>query len=306
MDQSTSLQHDGTVQKPKLPPNTLSNVIKWRASLTEQLVPFCNETVRGNVLMAMTLTIARAIRKTNRVDHVLPCLEGDKTHETVQRTIEAFLLGQIVTLQNIRSLVAMIAGNLYELRAEQALSPWTTQPIEEWALAMIEETRHAVTPVRHIPGIDFQFAILTGYAAGQSCDRFLPDGMAKKLARRIGLLGNRERRTPHFREFVRLYCYVHLIAGDKLDIDQYHESASLAARNRAKVKTRADYRELCPEGLQFPCHGCHVGYLKCPQGTHRKDFVLQECSNGHEGHFDPDRRDTVCLECSMQRWRAQH
>jgi hypothetical protein len=261
----------------------------------------------GDVLLGFTGRVVAKLRRSRFIpDAVARLNDQDLTFKTVKRTIEAFTLGTTITAESTRLLTAAIAGNVDELRADQAVMPWVGQPRAEWAIATIAEAHYAKTPVQHISGTDLLFSILTGAAAGQQVTRFLPDSQIKQMARRIGLLGRREYKLPHYREFVRLYCFVQLPAGETLEVESYHEQSGLNTRNRAKTLARRNYKQECPEQSSYPCHFCHKGYVSCPQGTHRNDYITRECANGHDGAFDPGRHDSICMACSAGKWRAQH
>lgn len=226
-----------------------------------------------------------------------------------------------------------LAGNRDRLQLRTAVPPWQVQTFREWVPVQVIGCTRQPARRRYHPG---GLAILTfRILAGTSCPKVITKAFTFKqcrlLARYLGfskMPSRRSRLTARYpyRQPEQLVNLRYLVLVDPalcretpdfriplvqqsagyIRPDPRVVTAACREHNKEQMRLRAriDPGYGCPQRypLSLPCVHCHVGYLECPAGTHRANYVRGRCRLCLEADawFDPDVASDLCVNCQRQ------
>lgn len=198
--------------------------------------------------------------------------------------------------------VWMLAGNVNRLKRGQPVYPWQRYKADEWMPVQIVAT-YPKRDLRDVLGAEFVFRVLAGSACPMLVTKFWSIKFCRFLAPQLGFTRRGAAQFAEPSQLVGLRAYAHFTknkSGTGLYFDQV--LAGFSDHNRTLMKNRARVEFECPENFIHPCHRCHVGYDKCPVGTHPKTFVNSYCSSCEtDSWFDPSKpKITVCINCFIK------
>jgi hypothetical protein len=229
--------------------------------------------------------------------HNLPGgIKQDTLFETARQ-----LVGVPLTPEVCLEVAWLLAGNLPALRAGRVVTPWRSQPEDEWVPLQITAARPHRNKYNQI-GLLFEFLVLAGRPSSLRIIRFWSRQAAQAIGRKLGF-------TPTWGKYpmtegeqlVGLRLLGLIDAERSQQAPKFGEIGcppSALQYNRDLLKLRFHY-EPCPEGWTHPCHRCAVGYEECQAATHRKTYTQGFCDGcgEAEAYFDPDRDTKLCVLC---------
>lgn len=117
----------------------------------------------------------------------------------------------------------------------------------------------------------------------------------------LGFTPNRHLR-PYFNygQLVGCRLFVELLKQDgKVRTTKFKVTESLRKHNIDLTEARFRRGFSCPRNFTHHCHDCPVGYLQCPMGTHKKDYLVHVCSKcGVSANHDSEDGSGICVKCS--------
>lgn len=242
---------------------------------------------------------------TNELRRLLPArIAYDTVFESVRH-----LLGAPLTELEAAATAWRLAGNVPKLRAGEPASPWTRQNCNEWVpLQILRVDAHKSPRGKH--GAMLRCRALAGSPCPSTLTAFWTHSLTKAMAIRLGF--SRPWGRYPYRGQLDLVGLRFLGELDRLRSQHapvFYEVTVppvLTSWNREhvlKVRCRVDP---CPRGYIHQCAACAVGYVNCPAGTHRLDFIKQFCPIcGDDAWFDPEIARDRCRDChNKERLRA--
>jgi len=217
-----------------------------------------------------------------------------------------YLVGEVLDFHLLDRLCLRLAANKKRLRKE-AIVPWTRQPESEWAAAQV--IKGFLTHRHDTPGILASFKLLSGYAAGETTEKFWTTRYCRFLGRQLGYA----RRQPmlHVTEMVsmRMLVYVHAESSVRKPFFEHVSFPAAALEwNQKIIRMRRRLGFECPYDYSHPCGICAIGYADhqrrhCPVAVHPLNYVPQPCirCKNQEALFDPGRPGArLCVNCSAE------
>lgn len=247
------------------------------------------------------------------VSLILEVLPDNVVAPTIRDSV-SHLLGTHIDENVLDEVCWRIAGNVKRLRQRHPVPPWKIQRIPEWVPVQITACKREKTTKGNM-GALFQFRALAGTSASRTMDKFWSLKFCRYIAPDLGFSKFQRQRPMVFpytapEQLVGLRLSVQVtpeLSGTSPGFTLIGYSPSFTSFNKntlgCRFRTIKEFKcvmDLTPEEL--PCHHCPVGFTKCRAGTHRNDWVKQECPKckEEEAFFDVDRKSDVCVDCQRQ------
>lgn len=222
-----------------------------------------------------------------------------------------YLAGEFLTKAKLQTVCHRLAGNIERLACRRAVPPWSVQRFQEWVPLQIVGYRPA-RGKRDRLGALLSLKIM----AGTPCpiviqDWWSPDMCRFMAYRNFGFSrprGDRDLKYPYTNplQFTSLR-FLGLVQPDKSTKEPSYTNPTfpnhLVEWNKETLRRRfrVDPGYKCPKGhpQHFPCHTCPIGYLKCPAGTHRRNWQKGTCTVCEKADvwIDVDLAKTMCVNC---------
>lgn len=285
---------DVNEELPVLHPYNLRAVRHTQARISDKLSIFTGKELMASVALDF-ISAVRAIFPT------IP--------EPALMSSVADVIGSPFTTDKLTCLTRRLAGNIRKLKAGHPALPWTGQHEREWMLAGIIKAL-PVTGHNGVAGLDYDFRILAGSAAGMTVTRFMSNKQARFISSRVGFPRFRSRKKlmpyRHGRELVRMLVYVLVdpaMCFEKPGFFHISCTGGLIKQNQ-KILARRSRVTPCPLGYTYdelPCHRCHVGYDKCYASVHAHAWQAKPCPRCKQaGWFDIENNQVVCMSCMQK------
>lgn len=295
-------------EKEKIPVLSLADATRWRKKLRAIFIPkLVGELLDSSMFHDAVTEINKLVTKAAHVqthDDTHPDHQ-DIIRPVIEKTLSNLIAGRVLDMSWAEHVINRLAGGMWLLKSGIPLYPWAGQLKEEWVLTMIRSATYYTTPRRNIPGAMLEFYVITGTPADMSFTQFFPDFMLRKMAIKLKILERKNNRFLHHRELVKHYVLLKLEIGSELKASKFQERDALNKRNKIRAKRRSEYKTKCPRQSKWPCHFCPAGYVSCPLGTHKNDYVLKQCPGGHEGWYPDTKATGRCLSCQAKHWWGQ-
>lgn len=223
-------------------------------------------------------------------------------------------LSQYVGWEMNRNLIELLAwrlaANRATLRDGQPVYPWTGQTRPEWVPLQIRDVSWTISARNGRPTNAVKLRVLAGTSCGMTLHRHWSPQFCTYLARKFLGFANR-RHQPHCQyehssQLTGLMLYglmtPEFSSSKAPGFQQVRVPESLRQSNRKLLlrRDRVDFQ--CPEQFQHPCHGCPIGYDRCPCGTHSRSYAKLYCSGCKQvTWFDPANQGSgLCITCSRK------
>lgn len=233
-----------------------------------------------------------------------------KLNKDIVRASLLDLAGKPITANAITQASWRIAGNTPRLKEGHPVPAWHVQRMMEYVPAQIVSCQLQKNARGNI-GALYGFRILAGTPSGLLSFKWWSLKVIRFLSRKFGYSGFRSRDLPKFpysapEQLVglRLLLLIHPDYCDKLPgFDKVTFKPSLSEWNlkvlRRRNRTMPGFVCKAKRTIMQPCHTCNLGFLSCPAGTHRADWIKRECPGCNAvAWFDPDRASTKCIACT--------
>jgi hypothetical protein len=230
--------------------------------------------------------------------------------DTLEESL-AFDAGRIFDEQTIRTLAHRIMGNLPRLSNRQPVLPWTRQPIAEWVPTQILDCRRWTTKEGR-PGALFACKFMAGTPCPRIVTRWWSLKQCAFYSRGFGFARPRSGRDPGDKRFFYIVPEQLVTLRFQALIDpqlsredpafaevEFPKGVNFLGWNKAQIRRRARIGFDCPLGHDLSCQRCWKGYVSCPAGTHRVDYVKRPCPvcQKQDAWFDPDSPAKACVNC---------
>lgn len=228
-----------------------------------------------------------------------------KQHAGLTQTAH-MLLGRTLSVAQLRALCWRIAGNAPALIAGHAITDWRAPGQPEWVPAQVL----SVLPVpaqKSEPHYRLQCRALAGNACTEVLERVFSSRWLAKLSRAVGFTksrGPRPYQSPYQFATLRLYAWLDPTQSryGRPYMSEFRFPSACLTFNQQALNLRCRNGIVCPRNFTHQCHLCAVGYLQCPGGTHRENYLPIVCSVcRQESMADPEHSAAVCVYC----WRQQ-
>lgn len=222
------------------------------------------------------------------------------------------LVGTTPDHETLRADCHRLAGNRGRLLARKPVVPWQVQRTWEWVPVQVMAA-HPARDVRDRWGARLLLKIMAGTPCPLAVFQFWSLKRCRVHARDFGFSRPRgSKGTPPRYPYTTpaqlvTLRYSALVDPERsgrephLEFVQFTPSLSRWNKEQIRRRARLDPGYTCPEGhpSSFPCHRCPVGYLACPAGTHRLDYLPKPCPGcgRPDAPFDTDRDEVVCVDC---------
>jgi len=241
-------------------------------------------------------------------------LPGKPDYEVVKESLW-LLAGQQITNENLDNTCWRLAGNLNRLRRKITVLPWTRQEVCEWVPVQVFSTIVKRNKYDKL-GVNIRLRILAGspcpmlmtvFWSRPFCRflsnmfgfaKFAPSETSERLPRniytdpcelvtlRFQVLIDPKKCTALEPGFERIRCPSALL--------QYN-------KRQLKFRDRLDPGFECRFGQpqSLPCRKCNHGFVSCPGGCHKLDYIIGNCIGCGRDNvwFDPEQSTLLCVDC---------
>lgn len=172
-----------------------------------------------------------------------------------------------------------IAGNVSRMKEGKSINSITYKYEQEWVPVQILSAHKSYSRKQDTL---FRFRILAGVGCPSKMRKQFSRDFCRFLARRIGFTSRRGSRVfshPYELVNLRLWVFLDPTASNLRGQPQFSSitmSSGTLQWNREILRMRFRQDWSCPFDYTHPCFRCHVGYIDCPAGTHRRTYELDE------------------------------
>lgn len=217
-----------------------------------------------------------------------------------------YLAGEELAAARLEELSWRLAGNVDRLKDGNPVRPWTTQFDMEWVPLQVLSAYPQLSH-RNRPGYMFCFRVMAGTPCPLRVYRHWTNDVCHVIARHIGFTASwLTYPYSHPLQLVGLRLYGLIdpsmcrdgpgffkVEGTNVT-DKYN-------RDILRFRVKQPHPEFCPRNYAHDCHKCVVGYMNCPGGTHKDDYVQDACPRcGPGAWFDPASEAGLCVACIEQ------
>lgn len=257
-----------------------------------------------------TLVGARFDRMVSIAREVLP---GTIPGRAIEDTFRV-LAGKPLDPVTLDATCWRAAGNMPVLRRGKGVLPWRVQRYYEWVPLQILGCRQSRGPRERI-GARYSFRVMAGTPCPLVLTKWWSREFCRFRANDFGFSrparGSQPASHPYAAQDQLVGLRVYALIEPKLCAQEpgfralgwppsVHDWNLELIRRRLRV----DPGYTCPKKLPatFPCHKCPAGYISCPAGTHRQNWVQKPCEACQRplAWFDPETAADVCVDCTVK------
>lgn len=239
------------------------------------------------------------------VSVVMDALPNDVSRAAVFDSVR-LMAGTQFTRAQIKEFAWRVAGNVDRLADGHTVLPWSRQIADEIVPICVED----VKPAKRKDEFGFMFScrVLAGSSCPMVFQQFFSARSCRAIARVVGFANTPWGAYQYAgmgQHFVNLMFFAHIDA-EKSRTQPFFQKVSVSSgmlrANKILLEVRCRVKP-CPQGFQWPCANCYVGYTDCVHGVHRSTYVSRHCNacDNPEALFDPDCPGVVCVNCAKNR-----